>query len=346
MDDVSNTRIVLAGRPAGDPSIADFRIEQAAAPSPGTGEVLLRTRMVSIDASARVRATGTSVLGERMDLGEVVRCSTVSQVVRSRHPAFRTGDVVLAHSGWQDYDVVHGSLLKRKLYERVAPWSTALGVYGAYGYVAWSAMTRTTPPRAGQTMLVGSATGPTGATAGQLAKLRGARVVGVTSSAEKCRWLLEEARFDAAVDSRQPGFEDALRAACPDGVDLFMPGMDYRVFDAALPLLNPGARMPVWGMSMYQPPEASGLSHDRLAALLTAIVSRHVEVRGFTSHGVTPLVPELICDPDFIADMGMLMRSGRLRYREEFVDGLENAPAALERLLRGENFGKLIVRVA
>jgi Putative NADP-dependent oxidoreductases len=347
MDVALNTRIVLARRPMGDPSPADFEFTQAPAPVPAEGELLLRTRLLSIDACARARARDTSFMGERMDVGEVMRCNTVAQVVRSRHPAFRPGDIVLAHTGWQDYDVVHGSQVKRKLYERVAPWSTALGVYGVYGFVAWSAMTRATPPRPGQTVLVGSATGPTGATAGQLAKLRGARVVGVTSSAEKCRWLLDEAGFDVAIDSRAPGFGEALREACPDGVDLFVPGLDYRVFDAALPLLNIGARLPVWGMTMYQTEDAGGLAQDRMAALMAAMVTRRLDVRAYNAaHDFTQLAPESICDPDFIADMGMLLRSGQLRYREEFVDGLENAPAALESVLRGENFGKLVVRVA
>ncbi|MFT3763577.1 MAG: NADP-dependent oxidoreductase [Pseudoxanthomonas sp.] len=343
MDAERNTRIVLTARPDGDPAPCHFAFEQAPVPTPGEGEVLLRTRLLSMDACARVRACDTSLIGERMRVGEVMRCSAVAEVVRSRHPAFKPGDRVLSHSGWQDFDVVHGSQLKRKLHERVAPCSTALGVYGVYGFVAWAAMTEAAPPQAGQTVAIGSAAGPTGATAGQLARLRGARVVGVTSSAEKCDWLRDELGFDAALDFNAPDFDDALRAACPDGIDVFVPGLDYRVLDAALPLLNTGARLPVWGMSMYHPPACN--DGDRLPRLLAAIVAKRLQVRGFTARDIVQLPAEHIVDPAFMGEMGAHLRHGRVRYREQYVDGLEAAPQALQRLLDGDNFGKLIVRV-
>ena len=337
-------RLRLAGRPGADGDLARcFRADEAWLPAPGEGEVLLRNDWLSIDICARGRMDPDPADGDGIALGEVMPCATVASVHASRHPAFRSGDVVLAHSGWQTHAMVHGSQLKRKLHANVAPATTALGVYGLYGFIAWSAIEETGRPRAGDTMVVAGAAGPIGATAGQLAKAAGARVVGVTSGARKCAHVVGRYGFDVAVDRLSPDFADTLRATCPDGIDIFLESVHGESIDIALPLLNDDARMPLCGiMEGSAWPLAQG---DRLPAFLNAILVRRLEVRSFTRRDITRLHPQFLVDPAFLSAIGRSLREGTLRYDEDVVDGLEQAPAALARLVRGDNFGKLLVRL-
>ena len=217
MRNPSNFRLVLARRPGAVPSGDDFRIEHDELPPVRDRQLLLRTLAISIDRCANERARGTSLCEPGMDLGEVMRGCTVSEVVESRHPAFKPGDAVLAWSGWQEREVVDGSSIRRKLHRNAAPPMSALGAYGIYGYVAYKAMQEVARPVAGETVLIGSAASPTGEIAGQIARQRGARVVGVTSSAEKCAWLTDELEFDAALDRQvERVAEEKLLAMLPD----------------------------------------------------------------------------------------------------------------------------------
>ena len=336
-------RLVLDRHPGADDVADCFRLEAAPLAAPAEGEVLLRNLWLSVDICARGRMDPDPPDGDRVAIGEAMPCATVARVEASRHPAFRAGDVVLAHSGWQTHACVHGSQLKRKLHASVAPVTTALGVYGLYGFIAYSAITETCRPQPGETMVVAAATGPIGATAGQLAKAAGARVVGVTSGAAKCRHATGRLGFDVAVDRLSPEFADALRAACPDGVDIFLESVHGESVDTVLPLLNPFARMPLCGVMEGSAWPAAAA--DRLPAFLNAILLQRLEVRPFTLRDIARLHPQFLVDPAFLSDIGRRLREGSLRYDEEVVDGLEQAPAALARLVRGENFGKLLVRL-
>ncbi len=339
----TNTRLVLAHRPVGR-GIADcFRVERAPLRLPLNGQLLLKTELLSIDICAAGRMQEDAPDGDILGMGQVMPCSTVSRVVIARHPGFKAGDYVLAHSGWQSHEVVEATSIRRKLYPGVAPVSTALGIYGLYGFIAWSAVGEVCRPRPGETMVLAAASGPIGATAGQLAQMRGAHVVAVTSGEAKCRHVREQYGFAAALDRHAPDFADRLREACPDGVDIFMEGVDGHCIDTVMPLLNDGARMPLCGM--MEGDLWPALAGDRLPAFFNAVLMRRLVVRSFTHRDVSRLHPQFLVDPAFLSDMGALLRGGQLKWHEEYVDGLEQAPHALARLARGDNLGKLIVRV-
>ena len=336
-------RLVFARHPRSEALAECFRMEEAPLPAPAEGEVLLRNLWLSIDICARGRMDPDPPDGDRVELGGVMPCASVARVEASRHPAFREGDVVLAHTGWQSHALVHGRELRRKLHANVAPPTTALGVHGLYGFIAHSAIRDTCRPQPGETMVVAAATGPIGATAGQLAKAAGARVVGVTSGAAKCRHALQRLGFDAAVDRLAPDFAAQLRAACPAGVDIFLESVHGESIDTVLPLLRDFARMPLCGImqgSAWPPSPA-----DRLPDFLNAILFRRIEVRSFTQRDIAQLHPQFIVEPEFVSDIGRRLHTGSLAYDEDVIDGLEQAPAALQRLVRGDNLGKLLVRL-
>lgn len=340
-----NTRVVLARRPGAVPGGDDFRIEQHELPPVRDRQVLLRTLAISIDGCASKRARDTSLFEPGMALGEVMRGATVSEVVESRHPAFKPGDAVLAWSGWQEREVVDGSDIRRKLHRNAAPPLSALGVFGIWGHIAYKAMHEVARPVAGETVLIGSAASPAGEVAGQIARQRGARVVGVTSSAEKCAWLVDELEFDVALDRNAPDFDARLRAACPDGIDVLLLGTESTAFERSLPLLNMDARMPVWGTSMLGS-DALRDTYDRMPYLLSAIANKRLAVASWSRTPVSHLDALQLNDPEFIATMARWLRDGTIRYREDVQHGLHTAPQALERLVRGDNFGKLIVQLA
>ncbi|MFT3763224.1 MAG: NADP-dependent oxidoreductase [Pseudoxanthomonas sp.] len=337
-----NTRLVLAHRPSAR-NIADcFRRERATLTPLQPGELLLRTHLVSVDICAHARMQADAPADDRLEPGQVMPCATVSRVERSRHPAFREGDHVLAHSGWQTHEIVDARSIKRKLYPKVAPLGSALGVYGLYGYIAWLAVREVCRPQPGQTAVVAAASGPIGATICQLLQDRGARVVAVTSGAVKCAHVRDNFAPSAVLDIEDAGFAAALAAACPDGIDIFVENVDGRCLDAALPLINEGARLPLCGAIGSQWRENGG---DRLPAFLNAMLERRLEVRSFTDRALASLHARHLADPDFVSEMGALLRAGRLRWMEETMHGLDTLPHALARLVRGENLGKLLVRL-
>jgi Putative NADP-dependent oxidoreductases len=339
-----NTRLVLAHRPV-DRDIAEcFRIEHVPLPALRDGQVLLKTEQISIDICAAGRMHENAPDGDILAMGGVMPCSTVSRVLASRHVGFKEGDCVLAHSGWQSHDLVDGAEIRRKLYAAVAPVGAALGVYGLYGFIAWSAVREVCVPRPGDTMVLAAASGPIGATAGQLAQQHGARVVAVTSSDEKCRHVREQYGFEVALDRHAPDFADQLQAACPDGIDIFLEGVHGHCIDAVMPLLNDGARLPLCGIMEGE--LWPSMSADRLPAFFNAVLMRRLVVRSFTHRDITRLHPQHLVDPAFLSDMGALLRNGQVHWHEQVLDGLEQAPRALALLARGDNLGKLIVRIA
>jgi NADPH2:quinone reductase len=274
-----------------------------------------------------------------MEIGAVMIGGTVCEVVESRARDLPVGSWVLSYSGWQTHAVV-GADAVRRLDPATAPVSTALGVLGMPGFTAYAGLLEIGRPKQGETVAVAAATGPVGSAVGQIARIKGARTVGIAGGAEKCAALLDDFGFDAAVDRRSPTYALDLRAAAPNGIDVYFENVGGPVLTAIVPLLNRYARVPVCGLVAGYNATSLPEGPDRMPWLMGQILTRSLTVRGFIqdeftrSHG-----------RDFVRDMTGWVTQGRVRYREDVVDGLENAPAAFRGLLRGRNFGKLLVRV-
>ncbi|MFT4046902.1 MAG: NADP-dependent oxidoreductase [Solimonas sp.] len=342
MTAIRTRRVVLAARPAGEPQPADFRFEDAELPALRDGEVLLRVVYLSLDPYMRGRMSTARSYAEPLEIGETMLGGTVAQVVESRARDYAPGDYVLSFCGWQTHAVARAAAL-RKLDSGAAPLSTALGVLGMPGFTAYAGLKEIGKPLAGETVVVAAAAGPVGATVGQLAKLRHSRVVGIAGGAEKCRYLLDELQFDEAIDHRAPDFAERLEEACPRGIDVYFENVGGAVWDAVLPLLNDFARVPVCGLiAHYNATEAdtTEAAGGGTARLMREVLSRRLTIRGFIQSDFAALYR------DFQREMSVWLKAGRIRYREDVVDGLDRAPAAFIGLLRGRNFGKLIIRVA
>ncbi|PPU91714.1 NADP-dependent oxidoreductase [Xanthomonas albilineans] len=336
------TRIVLASRPQGAPSAENFRLEQVPLAPPGPGQVLLRNRWLSLDPYMRGRMSQTPSYAPPVQLGETMVGSTVAEVLVSHAPALAPGDLVLVQNGgWQTHLVAEGASLRRKLDpQSPLPPSTALGVYGMPGFTAYAGLHEIGRPQPGETVAVAAATGPVGASVAQIAKLRGANVIAIAGGAEKCRYLRKELGMDTVLDHRAADFAAQLRTAAADGIDVYFENVGGHVFDAVLPLLNDFARIPVCGtIATYNAEGASPPGPDRLPALMNQILRQRLTVRGFIVGDFVMLYPE------FLREMGAWLAEGRVRYREQVVDGLENAPQSFIDMLDGGNFGKLVVRL-
>ena len=335
----TNRQILLAARPEGEPQPKHFRRAETPAPEPGEGEVLLRTLWLSLDPYMRGRMSAARSYARPVEVGEVMEGGTVSKVVASRRKEFAPGDIVLARAGWQDYAVSDGSGL-RKLDPARAPISTALGVLGMPGLTAYTGLNIIGQPKAGETVAVAAATGPVGATVGQIAKLKGCRAVGIAGGPDKCRYLIDQLGFDAAVDHRASDFADKLRLACPRGIDVYFENVGGAVWDAVFPLLNDFARVPVCGLIAHYNDAALPAGPDLTPQLMRAVLTKRLTIRGF-------IVRDFVAHAaDFERDVSQWVREGKIKYKEDVVEGLENAPQAFIGLLRGKNFGKLLVRVA
>jgi NADPH-dependent curcumin reductase len=329
-----NVSVVLRSRPVGAPKPSDFEIVEGPVPEPGAGEVLCRTIYLSLDPYMRGRISGGRSYTRGVDLGEVIVGGTVSEVVESNHPGYEPGDLVAGFAGWRSHAVSKGADL-RKLDPGQAPISTALGVLGMPGLTAYVGLLDIGRPEPGETVVVSAASGAVGAIVGQIAKIRGTRAVGIAGSPEKCRYVVDELGLDACLDHRRPDLPAALAEACPTGIDVYFENVGGRVLDAVLALINPGARIPLCGLIS----EYNATEPQRGPSLRPILFSRAL-IKGFivSDHAARM--------PDFLRDCSAWLRDGRLRYREDVVDGLANAPQAFIGLLEGRNFGKLLVRVA
>lgn len=337
----SNRRITLAARPQGLPEPQHFGLQTQPVPEPADGQVLLKTLYLSIDPYMRnlMDPIGPGY-APPVEIGAPMVGGTVSRVVTSRNAQFREGDLVLANAGWQDYTLSDGSDLLAL--GGAAQPSQSLGGLGMPGFTAYVGLLDIGQPKPGETVVVAAATGAVGAIVGQIAKLKGARVVGIASGADKCRHALKELGFDACLDRREPGLAERLAAACPQGIDVYFENVGGEVFDAVLPLLNLHARVPVCGFIAHYNDESNTPSGpDRLPRLTATLLQKRVRMQGF-----------IILDhygerfDSFRREMAAWIAQGQVRLREDIVDGLENAPEALRRVLQGHNFGKTVVRVA
>lgn len=334
----TNTQILLRARPVGEPTADDFSIVSSEVPSPGEGEVLLRTKFLSLDPYMRGRMSDAPSYAEPTALGDVLPGATVAEVVESRDPSRQVGDVVLAYGGWQSFSVAPARHTRR-LDPSVAPVSTALGVLGMPGFTAYAGLTQIGRPKPGETVVVAAATGPVGATVGQIAKILGCRAVGIAGGPEKVAHLTELG-FDAALDHRAPDFKEQMKAAVPDGIDVYFENVGGHVWNAVLPRLNTYARVPVCGLVAHYNDTAAPEGPDRAPGLMRQVLTKSLLIRGFIQ---SEFVREH--EATFLAEATGWLAEGRLRYREDVTEGLENAPAAFNRMLRGQNFGKTVVEV-
>ena len=334
-----NQRIVLAARPSGLPKPADFRLEEAPIPRPENGEVLLRIQYLSLDPYMRGRMDDRKSYAQPTAIGQEMEGGTVATVLESRHPDYQPGETVLSYSGWQSHAVAKPAEL-RKLDPKAAPITTALGVLGMPGFTAYAGLLTIGQPKAGETVVVAAASGPVGSAVGQIAKLKGARAIGIAGGPEKCAFVLNELGFDAALDHGAQDFPAQLAKACPKGIDVYFENVGGHVWDAVFPLLNDFSRIPVCGLIAQYNADGDFPGPDRFPVVMRQVLSKRLNIRGFIQRDFAEQRPA------FYQEMAQWIRDGRVKYREDIVDGLENAPQAFIGLLKGKNFGKLIVRVA
>lgn len=335
-----NRRFVLAAHPRGLPQTTDFRLEHTEVPAPHHGQVLLRTLALSLDPYMRnlMDEVGPAYAAA-VPLGEPMVGGTVSRVVESRHAQFRPGDLVLANAGWQDYALSDGTDLL-PLAGMPQP-SYALGALGMPAFTAYVGLLDIGQPRPAETVVVAAATGAVGAMVGQIAKLQGARVVGIAGGREKCGYAVQELGYDACLDRHDPRLPAMLAAACPQGIDVYFENVGGTVFDAVLPLLNIGARVPICGVIAHYNDDGPPTGPDRLPAMMAAALQKRIRLQGF-------IILDHYADryEAFRREMSAWIDAGRIKVREHRVSGLEQAPAAFIDLLQGRNFGKVIVEIA
>lgn len=329
-----NRRILFARVPQGLPVPADFGQDTVEVPSPAVGQFLSRTLWLSLDPFLRNVMKGHALYGVVLRPGDPMHGETVAQVVESRHPGFAAGDHVVVKNGWQEYALSDGQGV-RKIDPAAAPITTALGVLGMPGLTGYAGLVYLGEPRPGQTVLVSAATGPVGSTVGQLARLMGARAVGIAGSDEKCRYAVEELGYEACLNYRAVDLRTAIKQACPDGVDVYFDNVGGDVLVAAIANLALNARIVLCGMpaaySLDAPP-----AHG---PWLGPVVGARATIRGLVVYDHFHRMGEMQ------KVVGRWIREGKFKYREDITDGLEHAPEAFCRLMRGENFGKSLVRM-
>lgn len=335
----SNRQIVLASRPFGAPKAENFNVVTGKKPTPKAGEVLLRTVFLSLDPYMRGRMNDAKSYADPVALNAVMVGGSVCRVEESMHSDYAKGDWVVAFGGWQDYSVSNGNELI-KLDNNMANHSYALGVLGMPGLTAYMGLLDIGQPKAGETVVVAAATGAVGSLVGQIAKLKGCKVIGIAGGDSKCEYAVETLGYDYCLDHKSENFAEQLAAACPSGIDVYFENVGGKVFDAVMPLLNSCARVPLCGLiSQYNATELPN-GPDRLSLLMGTLLVKRIKMQGF-----------IVFDDyghrynEFHEQMVKWLMAGEIKYKEHRVEGLDNAVDAFIGLLQGENFGKLVVRV-
>ena len=329
---IRNRRVLLASRPSGWVTEADFRIEEAPLPEPAQGEVLVRNLWLSLDPYMRGRMSDAKSYVKGVELGEVMVGQTAGEVVESRHSTLRVGDKVLTQLGWQLYGTTREAM---RVDERRAPLSAYLGVLGMPGMTAYFGLKEIGQPKAGETVVVSAASGAVGSVVGQLARLWGCRAVGIAGGPAKCEYVRKELGFDACVDYKAGDLGAALKDACPKGVDVYFDNVGGEIFDTLLARMNLHARVVVCGLiSEYNATQPYAIRNWR------AVLVNRIRLQGMIVFDWKERYGEAL------GALAGYFGQGRLKYRESVVEGLENAPRGLIALLRGENFGKQLVKLA
>jgi NADPH-dependent curcumin reductase CurA len=338
-----NLQITFADWPQGDPKDSDFALAESDIPSPGPGQMLLQTIYLSLDPALRLRMSKRYHLAT-LKIGQPISSPGVAVVVKSNLADYQVGDFVLAPCPWANYSLSNGMGMGgrpvRKLDPSRAPLSATLGVLGVPGLTAYVGLLEIGKPEAGQTIVVSGAAGAVGSLVGQIAKIKGCHVVGVAGSAHKCAYVKDELGYDAVVDYRKQGLADALRVACPKGVDIYYENVGGAVFEAVLPQLNEFARIPVCGLVTQYSATEEPSREDKTPLLMRTVLGKRLRIQGFVVSDHFDLFPV------FAKEVGGWLREGKIKYREDIAEGLENAPRAFQRLLKSENFGKALVRVS
>ncbi|WP_428509538.1 NADP-dependent oxidoreductase [Roseateles sp.] len=334
-----NRQIVLASRPQGEASLDNFRLVEQALPELAEGQVLVRNHFLSLDPYMRGRMNDSKSYAAPQALDAVMLGGTAGEVLASRNPAFQVGDSVVGMGGWQEHFVVDASQrgVLNKVDTRHIPLSAYLGAVGMPGVTAWYGLTQIIRPKAGETVVVSAASGAVGSVVGQLAKARGARAIGLAGGAEKCRYVVEELGFDACIDYKQhpdlTSLSQALKAACPDGIDGHFENVGGLILDAVLLRANAFSRVAMCGMISGYNGEPIPLQYPQL------ILTNRMKVEGFIVSEHMELWPEAL------KELGGLVASGGLKFRESVAQGLDAAPEAFLGLLKGRNFGKQLVKL-
>lgn len=335
----TNRQIVLASRPFGAPTTDNFSFVKSQIPTPKDGEVLLRTVYLSLDPYMRGRMNDAKSYAEPVALNEVMTGGSVCRVVQSKHSGYVKGDWVVALGGWQDYTVINGNELL-KLDKNMRQQSYALGVLGMPGLTAYMGLLDIGVPKPGETVVVAAATGAVGSLVGQIAKLKGCVVVGIAGGETKCQYAINSLGFDACIDHKSADFADQLKSVCSLGIDVYFENVGGKIFDAVLPLLNSAARIPLCGLISQYNATKLPEGPDRTTQLMAMLLTKRVRVQGFIvfedyGHRYA----------EFSQQMMSWLMTGKIKYKEHLVEGLDNSVDAFIGLLQGENFGKLVVRV-
>ncbi len=334
-----NRRIVLASRPAGKPAPDNFRLERTPIPEPGAGQALLRTEYLSLDPYMRGRMSAGPSYAASVNVDDVMVGGTISRVVKSRNDKLPEGKLVSAFSGWQEYALTDGAGVSL-LDPRIQPPSYGLGVLGMPGLTAYVGLLDLGEPKSGETVVLAASTGAVGSVVGQIAKLKGCRVVGIAGAKEKCRYAVETLGYDACVSHYDDDMAEQLAAQCPDGIDVYFENVGGSSWEAVMPLLNDFARVPVCGLIAHYNQTELPPGPDRMSMLQSLILVKRIKMQGFIVSDHQHRIP------DFVKDVSQWLAEGKIHYREDVVEGIENAPEAFLGLFRGANFGKLVVKVS
>ncbi|NWL17074.1 NADP-dependent oxidoreductase [Pseudoalteromonas sp. Scap03] len=335
----TSRQFTLASRPYGAPTNENFELKNVELPSLKDGEVLLRTIYLSLDPYMRGRMSDAKSYADPVEIGDVMVGATVCQVESSKNDKFSEGEWVLAYTGWQTYAISNGEGLMSLGKEPTNP-SYALGIMGMPGFTAYMGLLDIGAPKAGETVVVAAATGPVGATVGQIAKIKGCKVVGVAGGSEKCAHAVETLGFDACIDHKAEDFAEQLEKACEQGIDVYYENVGGKVFDAVLPLLNTSARVPICGLVSQYNATSLPEGPDRLGMLMGQLLTKRIKMQGF-----------IIFDDygdrydEFAQDMQKWLQDGKVQYREYLVDGFEKTISAFNDMISGKNFGKTVVKI-
>lgn len=333
-------RIALASRPEGAASTEHFRLEDIDIPALQDGQVLIRNDYLSLDPYMRGRMSDAPSYAPPVEVGETMVGGTVGRILESRDPSLVEGDLVLAMTGWADHGVANAAEV-RKLPDGIAP-ETALGVLGMPGYTGWWGLTAIGQPKAGETVVVAAATGPVGSMVGQVAKLRGARAIGIAGGPEKCAEAKELYGFDEVLDHKAypdaKALREALKAACPDGIDVYFENVGGKVLEAVLPLMNHHGRIPVCGTIAWY--EGDDGSRAKLPSLWRQILVRRLTVKGFI------IMENWDQYGDFLNEIAPMVMDGSIKWKHDTAEGLASAPETFLRMLKGGNRGKQVVKIS
>ena len=329
-----NRQVLLVSRPQGWVSEENFRIVDAPMPKPGPGEVLVKNEWLSLDPYMRDRMNEAKSYAVPVAIGDVMVGQTVGEVLESQDAAFKSGDKVLAPLGWQLFGAAKATTL-RKIDVKRAPATYYLGILGMPGITAWFGLNEIGKPKAGETLVVSAASGAVGSVVGQLAKIMGCRVLGIAGGKAKCDYVVSELGFDGCIDHRSDDVAGRLRAACPNGIDVDFENVGGALLDTLLPMMNRFSRIVICGLvAEYNAGEPYGYKK------LRSILVNRIRVQGMLVFDFADRYDEAI------KSLAGYLAAGKLKYRESIVEGLDNAPRGLIALLKGENFGKQLVRLA